>query len=148
MKNEIVKHIKFGEGKIIEVNEKYLKIVFTQAGQEKIFKYPEAFGKFLSFKKDKLQKEAEKAYETVSQETALQEGIKRKENEKVEEERHKEHLELLKKRRKASKSKTIKVIKKPVKKVNEIEKVQSENIVMDLQSLEDLYNQIENKTEV
>ncbi|MCA5010542.1 hypothetical protein HP393_18950 [Clostridioides difficile] len=54
-----VSHMKFGEGKVMELEEKYITILFPQG--EKKFLYPNSFNKFLTLKDKKVQTEMNNA---------------------------------------------------------------------------------------
>lgn len=105
MKGNIVLHKKFGRGTVIDEAGGYLTIAFDSAKKEKIFKYPDSFGKFLVFADEKLQKEAKRQFAIVDEKRRKEEEEKLAAYIKAEQERKKEKEELLKKKRREARAK-------------------------------------------
>lgn len=82
--NEKVKHIKFGNGIIQKADDKNIAVLFEDVEGERIFRYPEAFGKFLKIANSKKEVKIMKAYEDALDEKEMerQRLIKEKEAEK------------------------------------------------------------------
>lgn len=77
-----VSHMKFGEGKVMELGEKYITILFSQG--EKKFLYPNSFKKFLTFKDKKMQ---------IKMDDMLRHIMEEEETRRIEEISQKERLE-------------------------------------------------------
>lgn len=89
--NEKVRHVKFGQGNVIECDGVHIKVVFECQNLEKTFAYPGVFDKFLAFESDGLQEETNKKLEDIRAEQKKFDNMKRLmylEHEK----RHKEEL--------------------------------------------------------
>ena len=103
--NEKVTHIKFGHGIIAAVNEDHLTIQFDSSEAEKIFKYPDAFEKFIVFSKSSLQEKAMQLLDEVKAEKEAQGAAKKLEYERFIEELRKERSVKPKKQRKVTNKK-------------------------------------------
>ena len=55
MLNETVRHIKYGLGKVAEVDQNHIWVSFSGEAGTKLFLYPDAFERFLSFESQGLQ---------------------------------------------------------------------------------------------
>ena len=71
--NEKVKHIKFGNGIIQKADDKIIAVLFEDVEGERIFRYPEAFGKFLKIANSKKEVKIMKAYEDALDEKEREE---------------------------------------------------------------------------
>lgn len=78
-----VSHRKFGEGKVMELREKYITVLFPQG--EKKFLYPNSFKKFLTFKDKNLQTEMDNMLKRLMQEEENKRAEKLSEQERMEE---------------------------------------------------------------
>ncbi len=101
--NKKVEHIKFGKGTIVEADKKNISVVFEDVEGEKLFQYPEAFGKFLKTNHPKLKEVIKKDYDNAI-------DLKKLESEKVEQARldakEKVKEEAVKPKKPAKKAKT------------------------------------------
>lgn len=61
MKNESVKHVRYGTGRVAEVVQNHMVVLFDGEAGRKVFPYPDAFERFLCFDDPILQKRAEAA---------------------------------------------------------------------------------------
>lgn len=101
MRNESVKHVRYGIGRVTGVVQNHMVVPFDGEARRKVFAYPDVFGRFLCFDDPILQKQAEA--------TVIELKKKRTEEAKqhlvvcrlYEVKRKQEQTELLKKRRKA-----------------------------------------------
>lgn len=108
--NEKVKHIKFGNGIIKKADDKNIEVLFDDVEGEKIFRYPEAFGKFLKIGNSKKEVKIMKAYQDVLDENELEKQSIKKEKE-AEKQRVTDEAVKPKKRSKKTSKKTSKKIK-------------------------------------
>lgn len=93
MLNEKVKHIALGEGIIIDSNEgKRISVRFDNSEEIKIFKYPDAFEKFLKFIEPEKQNKALEDLQKKNEEERLAKEKAREEFERKFEEELKEKL--------------------------------------------------------
>ena len=49
MKNESVKHVRYGTGRVAEVVQNHMVVLFDGEAGRKVFPYPDAFERFLCF---------------------------------------------------------------------------------------------------
>lgn len=98
---EIVTHVKFGKGKIVELQEKRIAILFDGEQEAKLFAYPQAFGSFLLYEDQTLQEKALEKLEALRREEAEQRSKRNIMYEEQEKERKKQRLALAKKKREA-----------------------------------------------
>lgn len=75
--NEKVKHVKFGEGSVLECDGSHIRIVFSYQNIEKTFAYPGVFDKFVSFENDEAQQKAESELEQVKLNQKKLDGMKK-----------------------------------------------------------------------
>ena len=61
MKHESVKHVRYGTGRVAEVVQNHMVVLFDGEAGRKVFPYPDAFERFLCFDDPILQKRAEAA---------------------------------------------------------------------------------------
>lgn len=78
-----VSHMKFGEGKVMELKEKYITILFPQG--EKKFLYPNSFNKFLTLKDKKVQTEMNNMLKHIMEEEESRRAEEISEQERLEE---------------------------------------------------------------
>lgn len=105
MINEKVEHSKYGVGEIIEVKNDKIIVVFNDANEQKSFKYPEAFEKFLVAKSNDFK---EKIFEDICNRKmviAKEEEQKRTDDEEEREKKRKEKLLLAKIKKEENKAK-------------------------------------------
>lgn len=105
MKNEMVIHKKYGKGKVVDVKQNHVKVMFENTGEEKLFLYPESFEKFVAFENEGIQKDVERAIKSIEDKKIVAEQERQQEYQRLEEEKKKEHQEELKMRRKVAKEK-------------------------------------------
>lgn len=82
LEGKAVSHMKFGEGTVKELQERYITVLFPQG--EKKFPYPNSFAKFLTIKDKAVQTEMNQMLEQILQE---------EESRRAEENSHQEYLE-------------------------------------------------------
>ena len=117
MINQKVKHTKFGIGEIIDLKSDKITILFEETKEEKTFKYPEAFEKFLEAKNNEFK---EKIFEDICNRKmviAKEEEQKRNDDEDEREKKRKEKLVLAKIKKEENKVKKEGLIKKEENKV-------------------------------
>ena len=98
--NEKVRHVKFGQGNVIECDGVHIKVIFELQNLEKTFAYPGVFDKFLVFESNGLQEETDRKLADIRTEQKKFDNMKRLmylENAK----RHKEDLLAKAKQKKA-----------------------------------------------
>ncbi|GLC81602.1 hypothetical protein [Lacrimispora brassicae] len=78
-----VNHMKFGEGKVKELEEKYITILFHQG--EKKFLYPNSFKKYLTLKDKNVQTEMDDMLKTIMLEEECKRAEEISEQERMEE---------------------------------------------------------------
>lgn len=105
MKGNTVLHKRFGRGTVMDESGGYLTIAFDGMEKEKVFKYPDSFGKFLVFTDEKLQEEAKRQFRIVDKKRKKEEEEKLAAYLRAEQERKKEKEELLKKKRREARAK-------------------------------------------
>lgn len=115
--NEQVTHKKYGTGNIIEVNNRFLNIMFDECEEIKKFKYPDSFDIFMSFHNNTLQKDVTKILDEEKEKKKEEDELKRIEYEKAIEERNIE----LKKSKKEARAKTTKATKAKKSKTIKVE---------------------------
>lgn len=103
MLNEVVSHVKFGRGTVVKNQENHIVVAFDNSGEEKVFRYPDAFERFLAFQNQSLQQEAQAKLLEQKEAQAILLEQKRQQFELHEQERKREQRELLRRRRKALK---------------------------------------------
>ena len=66
MKNCVVNHIVWGQGKIQSLNERYIKVLFDnpEVG-EKTFVYPDAFSKYIRYEDKEYQEQVENKLQQI-----------------------------------------------------------------------------------
>lgn len=96
-----VNHVKFGKGMATAVDEKHVSVVFEQAGETKLFMYPQAFGKFLRFVDEVLQQEAEELLQNMTREQEKTLMQRNAEYAAMDKQRRKERIAQAKKKRDA-----------------------------------------------
>lgn len=73
MEGCIVKHIIWGQGRILSKNEKYIKVLFDDPDiGERTFVYPGAFSKYITYEDEKCQAEVEEELKRLRREDAAQ----------------------------------------------------------------------------
>lgn len=102
MMDKIVTHVKYGTGRIVEVDGSHISVVFEEMEGRKIFRYPDAFEKFLNFEDPVLQRSAEAAAIELNHKKMAEEKLRLAAYQLCETKRRQEQSELLKKRRKAA----------------------------------------------
>ena len=78
-----VNHMKFGEGKVKELEEKYITVLFHQG--EKKFLYPNSFKKYLTLKDKNVQTEMDDMLKTIMLEEECKRAEEISEQERLEE---------------------------------------------------------------
>lgn len=107
MLNETVRHIKYGDGKVVHADAGHISVVFEREEGTKQFCYPDAFDRYLCFKTPELQKEAESALEAARRKRKEEEAGRLIRYKLYEAQRKKEQSELLKRRRKAARERAV-----------------------------------------
>ena len=105
MINQKVKHSKFGLGEIIDLKSDKITVIFDETKEEKVFKYPDAFEKFLEAKNNDFK---EKIFEDICNRKmiiAKEEEQKRNDDEEERENKRKEKLLLAKIKKEENKAK-------------------------------------------
>ncbi|WP_409228631.1 hypothetical protein [Gudongella sp. SC589] len=69
--NKKVKHVSFGNGKIVKADDNHISIQFDGEEEERSFQYPQAFGKFLKIMDSKIEKTIMKDYEISVEQNKL-----------------------------------------------------------------------------
>lgn len=75
--NEKVKHVKFGEGSVMECDGTHIRIMFSCTNIEKTFAYPTVFDKFVRFESDEAQQQAEQELQQVKENQKKLEAMKK-----------------------------------------------------------------------
>lgn len=75
--NEKVNHVKFGEGNVVECDGTHIKIAFRCENLEKTFSYPGVFEKFLNFDNQDAQAKVVEELNSVREEEARMNNVKR-----------------------------------------------------------------------
>ena len=104
MLNETVRHIKYGLGKVAEVDQNHIWVSFSGEAGTKLFLYPDAFERFLSFES---QEEALSALAAAGAKKKEEEAMRLFRYKVYEAQRKREQSELLKRRRKAAREKAV-----------------------------------------
>ncbi|WP_367942775.1 hypothetical protein [Enterocloster citroniae] len=107
MLNETVRHIKYGLGKVAEVDQNHIWVSFSGEAGTKLFLYPDAFERFLSFEFQGLQEEALSALAAAGAKKKEEEAMRLFRYKVYEAQRKREQSELLKRRRKAAREKAV-----------------------------------------
>ena len=102
MKNESVKHVKYGAGRVEELDQNHMVVLFEGETGRKVFPYPDAFEHFLRFDNPILQERAEAAAMKLKKKQAEEAKKRLVVYQLYEAKRKQEQTELLKKRRKAT----------------------------------------------
>ena len=102
MKNESVKHVRYGTGRVAEVVQNHMVVLFDGEAGRKVFPYPDAFERFLCFDDPILQKRAEAAVMELKKKWTEEAKQRLVVYQLYEAKRKQEQTELLKKRRKAA----------------------------------------------
>lgn len=102
MMDEAVKHVKYGAGKVTDVNQDRVTVIFDGMAGEKVFRYPDAFERFLRFEDPCLQLSAESAVLDIKKRKKEEEKQRLVLYQLYEARRKQEQSDLLKKRRKAA----------------------------------------------
>lgn len=102
MKNESVKHVRYGTGRAVEVVQNHMVVLFDGENGRKVFPYPDAFERFLCFDDPILQKRAEAAVMELKKKRTEEAKQRLVVYQLYEAKRKQEQTELLKKRRKAA----------------------------------------------
>lgn len=108
LKNETVIHRKYGNGTIVEVNDRFLIIKFETLEDAKKFLYPDSFEGFMTFQNGNLQEEAIRLIDMKKADKKSLEEFKIQEYERRKEERRSEKLDMQKKQRKTRATKSTK----------------------------------------
>lgn len=102
MKNESVKHVRFGAGRVAELDQNHMVVLFEGEAGRKVFPYPDAFEGFLCFDNPTLQEQAEAAVMELKKKRTEEAKQRLAAYQLYEAKRKQEQTELLKKRRKAA----------------------------------------------
>ncbi|WP_289302466.1 hypothetical protein [Enterocloster bolteae] len=102
MKNESVKHVRYGTGRVAEVVQNHMVVLFDGEAGRKVFAYPDAFERFLCFDDPILQKRAEAAVMELKKKRTEEAKQRLVVYQLYEAKRKQEQMELVKKRRKAA----------------------------------------------
>ena len=80
MANCIVNHIVWGQGKILSVSERYVKVLFDdpEVG-EKTFVYPDAFSRYIRYEDEECQKQVEEKLSQIKKDTEERAALAEKE---------------------------------------------------------------------
>lgn len=98
---EFVTHVKYGRGKIVELQERRVAVLFDGESEAKLFAYPQAFGSFLIYDNQTLQAETLEKLEALRREEAEAVSKRNALYAEQERERKKTRLALAKKKREA-----------------------------------------------
>jgi len=99
MIGNLVSHVKYGKGKIVEIEGKYITVTFEKLLESKLFLYPDAFSDFLVFENSKMQEKADADLVILGKKRKIVENEKRKLIEVHDKERKNAKTEFLKKRK-------------------------------------------------
>lgn len=111
--NEYIVHKSFGRGLVTKEGKGKITVEFTGQVGDKIFQYPDALEKFLSFEDISLQEESLLMLQTKRQIHQEEERV-RLEQKRMEEERLLKELEQKKKNKKTSRTKATGTVRKTV----------------------------------
>jgi hypothetical protein len=75
--NEMVEHVKFGKGNVVECDGVHIRVVFEMKQEEKTFPYPTVFEKFLIFCNEDAQKQVNESLHSKKEEEARINNVKR-----------------------------------------------------------------------
>lgn len=75
--NEKVKHVKFGEGNVVECDGTHIRILFQCENIEKTFTYPTVFEKFVRFDSQDAQDRVTDDLNTAKEEVAKLENLRK-----------------------------------------------------------------------
>ena len=75
--NEKVKHVKFGEGNVVECDGTHIRILFQCENIEKTFTYPTVFEKFVRFDSQDAQDRVTDDLNTAKEEAAKLENLRK-----------------------------------------------------------------------
>jgi ATPase subunit of ABC transporter with duplicated ATPase domains len=91
MKNCVVNHIVWGQGKIQSLNERYIKVLFDnpEVG-EKTFVYPDAFSKYIRYEDKEYQEQVENKLQQIRMEAEERAALEEKERRAAAEQRKNE----------------------------------------------------------
>ncbi|MGI6167782.1 MAG: hypothetical protein ACOYIA_06585 [Eubacteriales bacterium] len=100
MANCIVNHIVWGQGKILSVSDRYIKVLFDdpEVG-EKTFVYPDAFSKYIRYEDEECQRQVEEKLSQIKKEVEERAALAERERQAAAELRKNEKKRQMMKRR-------------------------------------------------